>query len=67
MNLPLSVLQLRSSAFDGLIHSPLGRATETAQIVWGSRGGSPPTVPPALREIDLYAWQVPVLRRCAEV
>lgn len=63
--LPLSLLQLGSRAFDGLIHSPLGRATETAQIVWGSRGGPPATVPPALREIDLYAWQV--LMRQAEI
>ena len=50
-------LQLRSSDFDALIHSPLARAAETARIVWGDRDG-PVTELPRLREVDLYAMQV---------
>ena len=50
-------LQLRSSDFDALIHSPLARAAETARIVWGDRDG-PVTELPTLREVDLYAMQV---------
>lgn len=36
--------------------SPLTRAAETAEVVWGSRTG-PVTVLPSLREIDLYSFQ----------
>lgn len=50
-------VQLRGVDFGTLIHSPLSRAVETAQIVWGSRDG-PVTVEPVLREIDLYTFQV---------
>ena len=53
----LALLQLRSSKFDALIHSPLARAAETAKIVWGPREG-PVTVVPSLREIDLYTFEV---------
>ena len=42
-----------------LIHSPLERAKETAEIVWNAREG-PVKVLPSLREIDLYSFQVPV-------
>ncbi len=50
-------MQLKDDKFDALFHSPLKRADQTAQIVWGSRKG-PVTVMPSLREIDLYSFQV---------
>ena len=40
-----------------LVHSPLARAKETAEIIWGDRKG-PAHVLPSLREIDLYSFQV---------
>ena len=43
-----------------LIHSPLQRAKETAEIVWNAREG-PVKVLPSLREIDLYSFQVPAM------
>ena len=43
-----------------LIHSPLARAAQTAEIVWGDRTG-PIQVLPSLREIDLYSFQVSAL------
>ena len=52
--------QLKDDKFDALYHSPLARADQTAQIVWGSRSG-PVTVLPSLREIDLYSFQVAAL------
>ena len=51
--------QLKDDKFDALYHSPLARADQTAQIVWGSRSG-PVTVLPSLREIDLYSFQVAI-------
>ena len=59
-------VQLRGIDFDALMHSPLSRAAETAQIVWGSRDG-PVTVEPVLREIDLYTFQVRRNYNCYEV
>ncbi|BDA42581.1 probable phosphoglycerate mutase GpmB at N-terminal half [Coccomyxa sp. Obi] len=47
---------LKDDKFDALFHSPLARADQTAQIIWGSREG-PITVLPSLREIDLYSFQ----------
>lgn len=42
--------------FDKLYHSPLRRAAQTAELVWGDRAG-PVSVMPLLREVDLYAFQ----------
>ena len=53
--------QLKDDRFDMLFHSPLTRADQTAQIIWGSREGAV-TVLPSLREVDLYSFQVRVLR-----
>lgn len=53
-------LQLEKEKFDMLIHSPLQRAKETAEIVWNAREG-PVKVLPSLREIDLYSFQVPAM------
>ena len=50
-------LQLLEDNFDMLVHSPLARAAQTAEIVWGNRKG-PINVLPSLREIDLYSFQV---------
>jgi hypothetical protein len=50
-------VQLIDDKFDMLIHSPLARAAQTAEIVWGDRTG-PIHVLPSLREIDLYSFQV---------
>eukprot|EP00891_Asterochloris_glomerata_P007803 jgi/Astpho2/7803/Aster-06094 len=47
---------LEKEKFDMLIHSPLQRAKETAEIVWNAREG-PVKVLPSLREIDLYSFQ----------
>lgn len=52
----LSVLQLHSWQFDSLFVSPLQRATQTADMIWGDRPG-PMTTLPSLREIDLYSFQ----------
>ena len=50
---------LAGQAFDTLCHSPLERAAHTARIVWADRPGA--VVPlPALREVDLYAFQARV-------
>ena len=49
---------LAQDRFDTLIHSPLARAAETAEIVWGRREGyGEATVLPTLREVDLYAFE----------
>lgn len=50
-------MQLIDDKFDMLIHSPLARAAQTAEIVWADRTG-PIHVLPSLREIDLYSFQV---------
>lgn len=50
-------LQLVDDKFDLLVHSPLARAAQTAEIIWGNRKG-PTNVLPSLREIDLYSFQV---------
>uniref|UniRef100_A0A061QWF0 Putative phosphoglycerate mutase n=1 Tax=Tetraselmis sp. GSL018 TaxID=582737 RepID=A0A061QWF0_9CHLO len=47
---------LENDNFDVLFHSPLERASRTAEIVWGDREG-PVVVLPSLREIDLYSFQ----------
>lgn len=49
-------LALKDEHFDELFYSPLQRATQTADIVWGSRSG-PTTCLPSLREIDLYSLE----------
>lgn len=49
-------MQLKEERFDKLFTSPLARATETADIVWGGDGGER-TVLEGLREIDLYSFQ----------
>lgn len=51
------MVQLASENFDMLINSPLKRASQTADIVWGDRQG-PRRELPGLREIDLYSFQV---------
>ncbi len=50
-------MQLKDDRFDMLFHSPLKRADQTAQIIWGSRQGDV-SVLPSLREVDLYSFQV---------
>lgn len=50
-------LQLLEDTFDVLVHSPLARASETAEIIWGDRQGKV-NVLPSLREVDLYSFQV---------
>ena len=50
-------LQLLEDNFDLLVHSPLARAAQTAEIVWGDRKGKIDVLP-CLREIDLYSFQV---------
>lgn len=55
--------QLKDDNFDVLFHSPLQRADQTAQIIWGSRKG-PVAILPSLREIDLYSFQVGLLQCC---
>ncbi|CAL5219736.1 g1633 [Coccomyxa viridis] len=47
---------LKDDKFDMLFHSPLKRADQTAQIIWGSRQGDV-SVLPSLREVDLYSFQ----------
>lgn len=47
---------LEDWCFDTMYVSPLTRALQTANIVWGGRSGSVHTLP-ALREIDLYSFQ----------
>lgn len=51
------VLQLLDDNFDMLVHSPLARAKETAEIIWGNRKGKVHVLP-SLREVDLYSFQV---------
>ena len=51
------LLQLAEDKFDMLVHSPLARAKETAEIIWGDRKGQVHVLP-SLREIDLYSFQV---------
>lgn len=53
----LLCVQLKDDKFDMLFHSPLKRADQTAQIIWGNRQGAV-TVLPSLREVDLYSFQV---------
>lgn len=50
-------MQLKDDNFDVLFVSPLRRAQQTADIVAASRD-LPATMLPALREIDLYSFQV---------
>ena len=50
-------MQLLEDNFDLLVHSPLARAAQTAEIVWGDRKGKIDVLP-CLREIDLYSFQV---------
>lgn len=50
-------VQLLEDNFDLLVHSPLARAAQTAEIVWGDRKGKIDVLP-CLREIDLYSFQV---------
>ena len=49
-------MQLADESFDKLFHSPLQRAAQTAEIVWGDTQ-SPVSVLPGLREVDLYSFQ----------
>lgn len=49
-------VQLRDERFSQLFHSPLARASETADLVWGDRA-QPRKVMPSLREVDLYSFQ----------
>lgn len=49
-------ITLVDDKFDLLVHSPLARAAQTAEIIWGNRKG-PTNVLPSLREIDLYSFQ----------
>jgi broad specificity phosphatase PhoE len=53
----LYCLQLKDDVFDKLFISPLTRATQTAEIIAGDRDLDT-TMLPALREIDLYSFQV---------
>lgn len=50
-------MQLTEDNFDMLVHSPLARAKETAEIIWGNRKGEVHVLP-SLREVDLYSFQV---------
>ena len=52
----LCVLQLAPWDFDCMFASPLKRARETGDIVWGGRQ-APTLRLPSLREIDLYSFQ----------
>ena len=56
-----TALLLEKENFDGFYSSPLRRATQTAEIVWGKRKNmdSEPKmiVHQGLREIDLYSFQ----------
>ncbi len=52
-----SALQLEGWNFTHLFHSPLKRAAQTADIVWGGRPGASSQLA-SLREIDLYSFQV---------
>lgn len=49
--------QIKDESFDTLFVSPLTRARETADII-AAAAGLTPHVLPALREIDLYSFQV---------
>lgn len=51
------MLQLSGDIFEALFVSPLTRATETADIITQDRQLTTTTLP-ALREIDLYSFQV---------
>lgn len=50
--------KLAGENFDMLINSPLKRASQTADIIWGERN-EPRKDLASLREIDLYSFQVP--------
>lgn len=54
--LPPDPPQLRRVDFDALVHSPLQRASLTADIVWAERPGRRLALW-ELREVDLYGWQ----------
>lgn len=60
LSFPLHCLQLKDDSFDVLFVSPLQRARQTADIVAAGRGELPSRTLPALREIDLYSFQVRV-------
>ena len=49
--------QLEGWDFTRLFYSPLKRAAQTADIVWGGRPGATSQLA-CLREIDLYSFQV---------
>jgi broad specificity phosphatase PhoE len=42
--------------FQCMFYSPLKRAAQTSEIVWGGRS-APAVKLPSLREIDLYSFQ----------
>jgi broad specificity phosphatase PhoE len=50
------IYQLADVSFTKLYHSPLKRASRTAEIVWGERTG-PVEDLASLREVDLYSLQ----------
>ena len=50
-------VMLQAFEYDALHHSPLKRAAETAEIVWGADRDAPVHVHASLREIDLYTMQ----------
>jgi hypothetical protein len=53
---PPGPLQLAGWEFECMFYSPLQRAVQTSEIVWGGRAG--PTLRlPCLREVDLYSFQ----------
>ena len=51
------LLQLAEDKFDMLVHSPLARAKETAEIIWGDRKGLVHVLR-TRRKRDLYSFQV---------
>ena len=57
-------MQLAGEEFDALYSSPLRRSAETAEIIWGGRGGAV-AVLPSLREVDLYSFQVSAELTCS--
>lgn len=50
-------VQLAGWDFTSMFVSPLKRAVQTSEIVWGGRK-APVVQLPSLREIDLYSFQV---------
>jgi broad specificity phosphatase PhoE len=54
---PIRLPQIKEESFDSLFVSPLTRARQTADVVARDTGLTP-RVLPALREIDLYSFQV---------